>query len=95
MARRADVMSPSTLYARDDLRIDWHRVERGAGPAHLVVTFTERTFRDLSGPGFGTEFLRQSGFDVLSIKNRRDDWYASLDPGHLAGVVASVRSKGR
>ncbi|WP_143011859.1 hypothetical protein [Sphingomonas sp. YR710] len=66
----------STIVDRADLRIDHFRSQ--AKNETVVFTFSERTNRDLAGPGFATEFLLKNGVDVVAIKTNRDVWYENL-----------------
>lgn len=46
----------------------------------ICVTFTERGNRTLGGLGFGGEFLRNQGFDIVAVKNIDDTcWYQNID----------------
>jgi hypothetical protein len=44
----------------------------------IAFTFTERTNRDLDGPGFGTRFLIKNSFDVIAIRTSVDHWYHDI-----------------
>src|SRR6185295_13588924 len=76
---------PMTLIATSDICVDHHR----QGGRALIYTFTERTFRRLEWPGFGTQFLIKNGFDVVAVKTNRDLWYENLTASQL-DVVASA-----
>jgi hypothetical protein len=75
-AASADAIVRSTIVDRADVRIDHFRSQ--AKNDTVVFTFSERTNRDLAGPGFATEFLLKNGVDVVAIKTNRDVWYENL-----------------
>lgn len=73
-----------TIVDRPDVRIDHFR---SAGKTdNLVFTFTERTNRDIAGPGFATDFLLRNGLDVVAIKTNRDIWYENLLENDIADI---------
>ncbi|SDC35407.1 hypothetical protein SAMN05444678_102396 [Sphingomonas sp. YR710] len=76
MGSKSEAIARSTIVDRADLRIDHFRSQ--AKNETVVFTFSERTNRDLAGPGFATEFLLKNGVDVVAIKTNRDVWYENL-----------------
>lgn len=52
----------------------------------VAITFTERTYRNLKGSGFGTSFLIKNGFDVIAVKSSVDHWYQDT-PADLVPAV--------
>lgn len=56
----------------------------------LIISFTERTNRDLDGYGFGGNFLSNRGIDFISIKSSTDSWYSNLTSEVLSTVCAFV-----
>jgi hypothetical protein len=75
-AASADAIVRSTIVDRADVRIDHFRSQ--AKNDTVVFTFSERTNRDLAGPGFATEFLLKNGVDVVAIKTNQDVWYENV-----------------
>jgi len=61
----------------------------------LVFSFTERGNFELSGDGFGGDFLLGNGFDVVAIKSARSSWFEEVAPVlpriHAALDQAAVR----
>lgn len=68
---------------KEQLRADLFRSRPTSHAEWIVVTYTERCNRDIEGPGFGTEFLLREGFDVLAVRNAKDDWYVHLGAHEL------------
>ena len=89
-------MSPlpaEVLHASDRLKAVLHRGTGsdaiGGGP--LVITF-DSLGHDLSldRPGFGQEWLGQTGFDAVHIVSARNDWYQAPD---LLELLQAVRTR--
>jgi hypothetical protein len=76
----------------DRPRLRAELVLAGSRPGRLVVvSFTERTHRQVEGAGFGQAMLLGAGVDVLAIKSAADTWYQNLRDGdlrRLAGAIA-------
>jgi len=75
----------NNVFACDNLRGDHYMQETPCGT--LIITFTERSHRDLEGYGFGTQFLLKNGFDVLAIKSSTDVWYENLTGEQISSIL--------
>jgi len=75
-----------------DLKADFFRCDLPR--KDLIITFTERTHRDLEGPGFGTSFLLKRNCDVLAIKTNRDIWYSNLTEDHIQAISSFLSTIG-
>jgi len=73
-----------------DLKADFFRCDLPR--KDLIITFTERTHRDLEGLGFGTSFLLKRNYDVLAIKTNRDMWYSNLTEDHVQAIIGFLSS---
>jgi len=52
----------------------------------VAITFTERGRTEISGPGFGGDFLLERGFDVIAFKLIENTWYQGVTSEQLAVV---------
>lgn len=78
-----------TLFQSASYQVDFF----SAGPEHseaVIVTFSERGNRDLTGYGFGSRFLLDHGFDCISVKGCVDHWYSDLPVEALKSVIAKA-----
>jgi tetratricopeptide (TPR) repeat protein len=81
-----------TIFSNDLYKVGFFPAETPSQT--LFFTFTERGFRKLDGPGFGTLFLTKLGYDVISVKSLFDHWYQDL-PLELIACVCRFFSRRR
>ena len=86
-------ISKVNIFTTTDLRADHHILDVACNT--LVITFTERSHRDLEAPGFGTNFITKNGFDVLAIKTNVDRWYENLTEDHICSILEYLERHSR
>lgn len=81
---------PSRLIHADaQYRVDLFHASQPT--SRLLITFTEFGNRTLEGTGFAGKFALDHGFDLVAIKGRTDDWYASFPDEAFSAVTAVVQ----
>ncbi|WP_136483231.1 hypothetical protein [Vibrio sp. H11] len=78
-----------TIINRDDLVVDYFFSNEDS--KGLVVTFTERTNRELSGSGFGGEVLLENNYDLIAIKTSKDIWYENLSINDIDTIKSFLK----
>lgn len=77
------------LFSLDYLRIELFRA--AGGPSRrLACIFSPGDNERLDGNLFGGSFLVQNGFDVLSFKTLKNDWFQTIPPQAFAEVTRAI-----
>lgn len=65
-------MKMITLIDKPDIAVNYFQANSEAQSSICVITFTERTNRNLSGKGFGGDLILKNDMDLICVKTNLD-----------------------